>query len=289
MEKAKEAKLNRSLSAKIIFGVAFAVFALYALSIICMLGWAFLQSLKTHKEFIKNMMSLPDSWLFSNYIKAFGKLEHNGVSFAGMFINSIWFSAGSALLGVFMHCVTGYIFAKYNFYGKNIAFSFILLTLAIPIVGSLPSMYKIVYGLRLNDSMLFLITALGGFGGNFLITYAFFKGIDRAYAEAAEIDGAGDFYIFLRIMLPLAAAPFAALAILGIIGSWNNYETPILFLQDLPTLASGLYLFRENIQFESNETVYIASVLISTVPMLILVSVFGNRVMKNMSVGGLKG
>ena len=95
------------------------------------------------------------------------------------------------------------------------------------------------------------------------MTYAFFKGINNAYSEAAEIDGAGDLYIFLHIMLPLAKALFFALMILGVIGSWNSYE--------------------------SNEPVYLAGVLISTIPIFIMVAAFGNRIMENMVIGGVKG
>lgn len=282
-------KIRRSRGAKIVFGIAFVVFAVYAILIYSMIGWGFLQSLKANREFWNDMVSLPKDWLFSNYIKAFKKLEYGGVSFFGMFLNSIWLSFGSTFLSVFMTCVTGYIFAKYKFCGREVAFSFILFTLTIPIVGSMPSAYRIITSLHLDNSPLYLLTSLGGFGGNFLMTYAFFKGINNAYSEAAEIDGAGDLYIFLHIMLPLAKALFFALMILGVIGSWNSYEAPILYLGNMPTLASGLYFYREIIAYESNEPVYLAGVLISTIPIFIMVAAFGNRIMENMVIGGVKG
>ena len=276
--------------AKIAFIIAFVCFAVYSFSMLFTLGWAFLQSLKTNSEFWENMIALPKKWLLSNYIKAFGVLEYNKTTFAGMFINSFWFAAGSTLLSVLSHCVTGYVFAKYKFKGREAAFSFVLFTLTIPIVGSLPSLYKVIYYLNLNDSPLFLVTALGGFGGNFLITYAYFKNIDWAYAEAAFIDGAGHWYVFFRIYLPLAAGPVAALSILGFIGQWNNYETPMLFLdKNYPTLASGLYNFKIQMRFKSNEPLYTAGVLVSTLPVFILVAAFGNQIMKNMTIGGIKG
>ena len=286
----KKENIRGSAGAKITFGVALAVFAVYSLTIVFAIGWMFMQSLKTNMEFIKDMVSFPKSWLFVNYrTAAFDKLIYNRTTFMGMFINSVWFAGGSAVLSVFMHCVTGYCFSKYKFIGKEAIFSFILFTLILPVVGTLPSLYKIIYNMKLNDSPLYLVTALGGFGGNFLIMYAYFKGIDWAYAEAAQIDGAGHFYIFFRIMLPLAAAPIAALSILGIIQYWNNYEMPILFLDKMPTLASGLFRYKEEIRFESNYPVYFAGILMSMLPILILVSVFGNQIMKNMTMGGIKG
>jgi len=274
---------------KAAFAAAFIIFALYSLTIIFIMGWAFLQSLKTNREFINDLTSLPKSWLFSNYSQAFSSVKHGRTAFFGMFVNSIWFAAGMSVISVFMHCVTGYCFAKYKFIGRQTIFSFVLFTLIIPIVGALPSLYRIIYTMGANDSPLFLITALGGFGSNFLIMYAFFKSIDWSYAEACFIDGGGHFYVFFRIMLPLAAGPVTALSIVGIIAQWNNYETPILFLDKMPTLASGLYHYKEVARYESNEPVYLAGVLLSTLPILVLVAAFGNKVMKNMTMGGLKG
>jgi len=285
-------KRRRTKGGRIAFAIAFVVFAAYTLTIIYPLIWTFYNSLKTNLEFFDDLLALPKQWLFSNYSEAFKKISYNNTSFMGMFFNSVWFAGGTALLSVFMHCVTGYIFAKYNFFAKEVAFSFILLTIALPVVGTLPSLYRVVTFMGITDSPLFLVTALGGFGGNFLIMYAYFKSIDWSYAEAAFIDGAGHWYVFTRVMIPLAAGPITALTLLGVIVHWNNYETPILFLDKLPTLSSGLYRFSVDMKYDSGgspQTVYFAGVLMSVVPIVALVSVFGDRVMENVSMGGIKG
>ena len=271
------------------FAVVFAILVIYTLSVSYVLFWTFYNSFKARREFYGNMIAFPKKWLFSNYTQAFEKIEYNDTSFFGMFLNSAWYSLGMSVLGAFMSAVTGYIFAKYKFRGKEAAIGFILFTIIIPIVGSLPSFYNIVDRLRLRDSPLFLITGLGGFGGNFLILYAFYKTVDWAYAEAAQIDGAGRLYIFFRIMLPFAAGPLFAVSILGFIAQWNNYETPLLFLDKLPTLSSGLYRFSVSARFDGDHPTYLAGVLMSTVPVIALVSVFGNKIIKNMTIGGLKG
>ena len=90
-------------------------------------------------------------------------------------------------------------------------------------------------------------------------------------------------------MLPIAIGPVFALSILGFIGQWNNYETPILFLNKMPTLSSGLYSFYKESIHKSSQTVYYAGVLMSMAPVIILVALFGNRIMKNMTIGGIKG
>lgn len=276
-----------SYGAKAVYSVMLAIFYVYAILITYMLVWAILQSLKADREFSQDLISLPKDWLFSNYATAIKTVEYQDVYFFGLFVNSIWYSVGLTFLTVFMTLLTGYVFAKYNFRGKEIAFSFILLTLSIPIVGSLPSEYKIIRTLGLNDSFLYLITGLGGFGSNFLISYAFFKGIDKAYMEAAQMDGAGHWRVFLRIMLPLASGLFISLFILGFISKWNEYEKPMLFLDRMPTLAVGLYYYRN--EHAGHPAEYLAGVILSMIPVLVLVSAFGNRLMKSMTVGGVKG
>ena len=268
------------------------IFWIYSVGLVFFTFWVFYNSFKTDVEFYDNMMAFPTNWHFDHYEEAYKYIAYNGVSFIQMFINSIWFAGGSAFLSTFMHAVTGYIFAKYVFPGKKIAFRFILFSIALPIVGSLPSLYKVIYALHIEESPLLLIMYLGGFGSNFLIMYAFFRSIDRTYMEAAEIDGANRFETFFRIMLPLAGGPFLSLFLLNFIGQWNNYETPILFLNTMPTLSSGLYQFYEEMTFSSStspHTVFFAGILLASIPVVIMVAIFGDKMMKNVNMGGIKG
>ena len=285
-------KKEGSVGAKITTSIVFMILWLYSLFFLGMMFWTFYNSMKL-EGFLNDMMSFPDKLDFSNYMLAYKNIIYNRTTFLGMFVNSIWFSAGSAFLTIFFHAITGYIFAKYDFPGKEAAFTFILFTLALPIVGSLPSLYDVVYKMGINDSPLFLLNYVGGFGGNFLIMYSYFKGIDKTYMEAADIDGAGRFQIFFKIMLPLAIAPSYSLFLVTFINQWNNYETAILFLENMPPLASGLYYFGENMLFyegpgDSN-TIYLAGVLLAALPVVIAVACFGDKLMSNISMGGIKG
>lgn len=283
-----------SVGAKIATSLVYMIFWIYTASLMFFIVWAFYNSVKTDDAFFDNMNALPTTWHFSNYLDAYRFIEHNDVGFIGMFINSIWFAAGSSLLATLSHAITGYIFAKYRFPLKEVAFSFIIFTISLPIVGSLPSMYKVVYNLHLEESPLFLVTYLGGFGSNFLIMYAFFNGIDKTYMEAAEMDGATRFGIFFKIMLPLAVGPCLSLFLLTFITQWNNYETPILFLSLMPTLSSGLYEFSVIMRFPqediaSPQMTFYAGTLLASVPVIILVICFGEKLMTNVNIGGIKG
>lgn len=285
---------NFSVTEKIARSIFYIVFWIFSFALVYFTFWTFYNSFKTDSEFVDDMMSFPSTWHFSNYQEAYQYISYNGVSFVAMFINSVWFAGLSSFLSVFMHAVTGYIFAKYNFPGKKIGFRIILFSIALPIVGSLPSLYRVIYALQIQESPLILIMYLSGFGSNFLVMNAFFQNVDKTYMEAAEIDGAGRFRTFFKIMLPLAFGPILSLFLLTFIAQWNNYETPILFLDSMPTLSSGLYQFKEKITFPDDgitnpRTVFFAGILLASIPVIILVAIFGDKMMKNVNMGGIKG
>jgi len=280
---------RRSKAEKTVFTVVFIVFALYSISIILFFGWALLSSFKTNREFFGNTIKLPEIWRVENYFTAFEMLNYNNTNFIGMIVNSLWLTVGSTVLSIFMHCVTGYIFAKYTFKGKNILLSIVIFTMIIPIVGNLPAMYRLIYTIGINDSPMFLIVYLSGAGPNLLIMMAFFKGISWSFAESAFIDGASHYQSFFKIMLPMAKGPAIALGVVALISGWNDYMTPILYLDKLPTLATGLYYYRQELQWASNEPVYFAGVIMSMIPVLILFTVFSNKIMGSVVLGGLKG
>jgi ABC-type glycerol-3-phosphate transport system permease component len=282
-------KMRRSLDEKIVFILAFVVFAVYTLTIIFLFVWIILASLKTNREFIYETFGFPDRWLFNNYILAFEKLKVENTNLFGMFYNSLWLNVGSTVLSMIMVSTTGYVFAKYRFPGKEVVFNFVIFTMIIPLMGNLPAMYKLVYDMNINDSPLFLITALGGFGGNFLIMYAFFKSVDWSYAESSFIDGGGHFLTYCKVMFPLARGPIFALGILSLISGWNDYLTPMLYLSKTPTLATGLYTYKLEMDYASNNPVYFAGVIMSILPVIFLFAVFSHSIMNNVIIGGLKG
>ena len=280
---------SRGKKEKIVFGIVFCIFALYAFSYIYVVAWTFLSSLKENREFFASPFKLPQKWLFKNYIDAFKKLEYNQTNYVGMLVNSLWFTFGGLIVSLACSTATAYVLAKYKFWGSNAIYAGALFIMIIPIMGSLPAYYKMVSDLRIINSPLFLITFTGGFGFNFFILHAYFRNLSWSYAEAAFIDGAGHFYTFVKVMLPQALPCIFALGVQGFIGFWNDYMTPILYLDDFPTISSGLYYYQEQIKFASNEPVYFAGVLMSMIPALALFVFFSDTIMENTVAGGLKG
>lgn len=268
----------------------FFAFTFYAVSLIYPLVWAFLSSLKESTEYMtNNKMDLPKDWLFSNYLKAFEGLNIDGKDMFDMFFNSIWFTLGGTLAGVGVSCMTAYAVAKYRFPGSKLIYWTAVISMMIPIVGSLPSQFKIYTALGIIESPLLLLAFLNGFGFNFLVLHSYFESLPRSYMEAAFIDGASHFQCFWRVMLPQAKSPIMALSLVSAINFWNDYNTPLLFLKDYPTLSSGIYMYQVINTRILNMPILFAGILLTAVPVLILYAFFSNKIMNISLEGGIKG
>lgn len=291
MKKRDILERRRTVPERIFFVVAFVLLGIWSVIVLYMLIWALMNVFKTNIDYLREPLALPEfkNLQWKNFLLAIEKLEHNGVGFWGMLFNSIWLVGGSAILQSFSVTVTGYIFAQYDFRGKELLFKIVMFIMIIPIYGALPATYKLIYSLRLNDSPLYLITQIGGFSASMMITYGFFKGVPRAYREAVYIDGGSDFRAFITIGLPMGKNILIAYFLLNFITLWNNYETPLLYFNNTPTLSLGLYLFQQEIQYAANYPAYFAGALIAMLPILLIFIFFADKLMGQMYSGGLKG
>ena len=269
--------------------IVFVFFVAYSVSLIYPFIWAFLSSLKGQMEFQMNKFYLPEQWKFSNYITAWKTLGVNGGGMLAMLWNSVWLSFFSATIALVFQVFLSYTIARYRFFGRKILYYTALAALMIPIYGTLPATYRLYSDLGLYDSPLILITNTMAFGGNFIILNAIFRGLPWSYAEAAFIDGAGHFRVFFQIMIPLAIVPVSALFIMGIVGSWNDYMTPILFLPSYLTLPAGLYNYQIVYERLLNYPVLFAGILLSMLPVLLLFIAAQDKMMSLTISGGLKG
>lgn len=282
--------MKKPVKQKIAFGIIGFVFFFYAFTLVYAFIWAFFSSLKTNSEFFNYPFNLPTSWLFDNYRKAFTELKINDSNLIVMFGNSLYLAVGGTLLNVLSCTVTGYIIAKYNFPGKNFIYAVAIFTMVIPIVGGLPARYKFMVQIGMkNNPVFFLLNYLGGFGFSFLVLYGYFQAVSWSYAEAAYIDGASEWTVFTRVMVPQAMPALVSLFVLGFIGVWNDYMTPFLYLDKYPTLALGLYKFQVMQTYRSNIPVFFAGVILSVIPIFILFIAFQKTIMENTATGGLKG
>ena len=146
--------------------------------------------------------------------------------------------------------VTAYVVSKYRFKGQKIIYTVAIIVMLIPIVGSLPSQVRFAEIFNFRNNIVGVCIMNCKYPGlYFLVFYAAFKNVSWTYSEAAQIDGAGHFKIFIQIMLPMILSTISAVFILYFISFWNEYTLPMIFLPDYPTVSYGLYYFFHNFSF----------------------------------------
>lgn len=300
-------KKSNSLKVKspsdIIFPIIFIVLLMYSLVLCVLLLWGVFTSFKAPglADYDFNKAGLPKEWVFDNYksvadqlyyiirVKGVGQVKLG----AHLIIDyTLLYTVGCAFFATLSPCLVAYVVAKfgekYKFF--NIYTSVVIVCMIIPIVGNYPSELQVARTLGLYDS----IPGMWIMKAHFLTMYYLvflgaFQGMPDGYAEAAKIDGAGDFLVFVRIYFPLVIKTFLTIMLIQFVVFWNDYQTPILYLESYPTLAFWLYKFMyEPPSNTIAEPEWIAAIMILIVPMVVVFIAFSDRVMGNMSLGGLK-
>lgn len=286
MEKVQK---NSNITQKIAFGFIFGLFALYTLSIFIPFLWLFMNTLKGADEYNLGHF-FPQGFEIINYVEAFVELEAYGTNLIGMIWNSVWFSVGGAILGVVCSTGLAYVVSKYRFVGRTLLNGVAIAVMVIPVVGALPSQMKVYQALQMLNSPLILLAFTSGFGMNYLVMIAAFDNLSWSYAEASFIDGAGHFQIFVQIMLPQVFPIFTALTLVAFIGIWNDYMSPLIFMRELPTISTGLYVYeaKNKKNFEMSKPIYFSGVVLCLLPVLTLFLIFQNTIMDISLSGGVK-
>jgi len=205
------------------------------------------------------------------------------------FINSLVAATAHAALVLVTASMAAYALARMNFRGKNVLFALIISTLFIPQFVFLMPNYLIVDSFGWLDTLLAIIVpgAAGAFGVFFL--RQFYLSLPQELEEAALIDGANRYQIFLRIILPISKAPLATLAVLSFLTNWNDFLWPvyILFSPESQTLPPGLATLQSS--YTTNFTVVMAGGVIASIPVLILYMFAQRYIIEGVSRSGLKG
>ncbi len=289
----KNNRLKAQKGTKVFLSIFLAVFILYGATLILPVLWAAWNSLKTGDDFYKNSFAAPDfsNLQWKNFMTAFIEIEINEATFIEMFFNSVWMSGLKVAASLVASTLTAYALARFRFPGKTLLYSIAIVIQIVPIIGTGGTTYKFLFNAGMvNNPMLIWLAWAGGFDFAFIVLYGYFKSISGTYAEAASIDGASQFTIMLKIMIPQALPAIASLAIMNFITAWNDYQTPMLFMRNYPTMSLGLYSFKSGSSRVSNmEAVYLCAVLIAMLPVCIIFACTQKMIMTNVTAGGLKG
>lgn len=279
---------KRSVSEIVSFAIVWVIFLAFACSYVYILFWGVMSGFKTHDEIALNPFALPKKMQWKNYADVFVNFEIAGYGFFGMLFNSIYFS----VLGQFITCMItvmlAYATAKFKFFGGSFFYYAVMVMINLPLYGNGGSAYKLYYNLGFVNSYTQIFLAFAGMNMNYLIFYSAFKSLSWTFAEAAYIDGANDFTVFFRVMLPQVLNLFGAIFLTLWVADWNNYSGALIYLTKMPVLASGIYSFELNMTYESRLDILYAAYMISAVPPLLLFAFFNKALTSNISLGGIK-
>jgi ABC-type glycerol-3-phosphate transport system permease component len=229
-------------------------------------------SFRNNGQIYANFWGLPDPWLFSNYVQGFTSVIHYAV-------NSIADSLASVALIVVLSSLSGYVFARHRFPGKEVLYLLILGLLMIPGILTLIPAFVLTHQLGIWNTPLALIlpwTAGGQVLGIFLCR-SFIASLPEELFEAGRIDGAGEFQLWYKVAVPLSWPILMTIAILSMVNNYNDFIWPLLVISSdsLQVISVGLTQFT-TAHGVTDYGPQMAAYVVASVPLLI-VFLFGMK------------
>lgn len=258
------------------------------LALICLLPFLLMivNATRSGNDIMTSFSLIPGSSLAANW-----KVVTDNLDIKRGFMNSLFIAIMSTALMAYFSALTAYGFAFYKFKGRNVIFTAILIFMMIPSQLGMLGFYDLMTKMRLIDSYIPLIVpSIASPATVFFLRQYLLSVMPKSLLEAPRIDGAGEFYTFHKIVLPIMAPGIATMAIGGFIGSWNNYLMPLILLNDskkwtLPVMVASLNSVKD---IASNIGATYVTVAISAVPIMIAFCFFSKYIISGISAGSVK-
>lgn len=243
---------------------------------------------KTDTEYQQtNVMVLPESWFnFDNFITAFEK-----ANMGRAFFNSTIILIFVLLISTFVGTQLAYVLNRFKFPGNGLIRNLFLFASLLPGVAMQVAVYEIMYNLGFINSLIgYIIMMCGTDVISIYIYIQFFENIPTSLDESGIVDGASYFTIFYKILFPLVKPAIVTSCILKGVGTYNEYYSANLYLQDktlYPTVATSLYTFVGPLGSKYN--LICAGVIISLLPALIVFITCQKQIYSGLTSGAVKG
>jgi ABC-type glycerol-3-phosphate transport system permease component len=204
-------------------------------------------------------------------------------------LNSVVVGLANVVIQTFLCALAGFAFAKYRFRGRNLLFTLVLGTVMIPVSVQLVPNYLLMGKLGMLDRLWALIvpSAANAFGIFWMRQYMF--SIPDELLDAGRLDGAGEFGLFWRIVLPVARPALGALALFVFTTSWNDFLQPLVYLHSKEVFTIQLMIdsiFRT--RFMQNFHLLMASSVLAIIPMTVLFFTVQQQFIAGLTLGSLK-
>jgi len=244
-----------------------------------------LTSLKSQDEYTFNKVGLPQALVLDH----FKSILFDSPLFAWMG-NSAILAAGAVLLSTAVSCLGAYAIAMMRFKGRSLLFSVSTALMAVPPVVMIVPLFVLYTQLDLISTFRGTIVIYAGLITPFsvyLLT-TFFRTLPKEIFESARIDGAGEFFILWKIVLPLSLPALLTLVVVNALYVWNDLIIAIIFLQDdaKRTLMAGISVFQG--RYEAQIPLTMAGMVIASAPMVILYIAFQKYFIRGLMAGAIK-
>ena len=283
--KLKEWKRNEH---KVPLIVCCAIFTFYAITLLYPILWILVKSFMNPVEFkFDPNRFFPSKIYFGNYQAMFKEFD-----FVPMIFNTVVLSLITPTVQILCCCCVSYAFSKFKFRGKGLVYFIAISTMFIPSVGTLAATYELMINMHLMDKIIgYVILCSNGMGFSFLLVSSQYENVSNEYAEAAMIDGASKFRIFMQVITPQILPTITAMWVLSFIGVWNDYAMPFLFLPSHTTLSVGIkeLNYTAEISGGTDYPILFSGIIMVELPVLAIFFAFQKKILSFSLGGGIKG
>ena len=244
-------------------------FSILAILVILPIYTIFLASFKPGGDLLQYGLNLGIDWSrmsLDNYVLLFTG-QHD---YWRWFFNSITLTVVTVVATLLVSAFVGYGFAAYEFKGKNFMFVIVLLILSVPLEVIMLPLYKQMTTWGLMDNYIAIVLPFVAHASTIFFFRQYLLGLPKSLLEAGRIDGATEYGIFFKLIMPIMKPAFAAMAILNGMNAWNNYLWPTIILQDSKAITMPMLVANLKSGYSVDYGMLMLGVLICTLPTAII-------------------
>ena len=251
------------------------------------LFWMILSAFKSGKEILRAnpLRFFPSVWTMENLQKLF---EDTNYPFLQAMKSSAFVAVTAAMLAITVNSMAAYAYARLDFKFKKLFWRTTIFTMYIPGITILITSFVVVNSLGMLDSYQVLILPGLASAGSIFFFRQFFLNMPMATEEAALIDGAGRFRIFISIFIPNAKSPYVILGTGAFLGYWNSFLWPAMTVTSSQYMQVMQVIRSYNNMYSNNYGVVLAGSAIAALPPILVFLLFQRHIVKGLMISGIK-
>jgi len=256
----------------------------WSLIVILPLLWTLMTSFKTTSQIFSSPFSFPTSLNLQNYVNAW-----TTAGIGSYFLNTVIVVGSALVIVMVLGAMCSYVLARFAFWGNRAIYYLMLAGLTFPIFLAIVPLFFTLKNLGLLNTLPGLTLTYVAFALPFTVffLFAFFKALPEEIAEAAALDGAGEWSTFFRVMLPMARNGMTSVLIFNFLGLWNQFLIPVALNTNVKNyvLSQGMAAFASQAGYAVDFGALFAAVVITVTPVLVVYIIFQRQLQGSVSQG----